>query len=160
MEYFIDSMSEIIVRKAKLEDLAQLLIFEQAIIDYERAFDSTIAEKNANYYDLKGMLNAKEVKLVVAECRGKLVGSGYAHVMSSEPYLKHRQNAYLGFMYVEPDFRGRGINRLIMQDLKNWCLMQGVREVRLDVYDANQVAVSVYEKAGFSKNLVEMRMVL
>jgi ribosomal protein S18 acetylase RimI-like enzyme len=35
-----------------------------------------------------------------------------------------------------------------------------VAETRLDVYDGNTAAVKAYEKAGFSKLSIEMRMPL
>ena len=66
--------------------------------------------------------------------------------------------AYLGFMFVREEHRGQGINKLIIQGLVDWTRTKGVNEMRLEVYDGNEAAVKAYEKAGFTKNLVEMRI--
>ena len=109
--------NEILIRTASFADLPKLLEFEQAIIEFERPFDPTLKEGSISYYDLKGMIPANEVEVVVATDNGKLVASGYAHIMESEIYLKHKKNAYLGFMYVVPEYRGMGINRKVVDRL-------------------------------------------
>ena len=88
---------------------------------------------------------------------GKLIGSGYARIEASKHYLLHTRHAYLGFMYVVPEHRGKGVNQLIIEALKQWSLSQNITELRLDVYSENQPAINAYEKAGFTKYLIEMR---
>src|SRR5215204_7618334 len=98
-------MDEIKIRKASLTDLEQLLAFEQELIKIERPFDPTIKPDPINYYDLKGMLTAPHVEVVIAEVNSKIIASGYARIDRSKPFLKHEHHAYLGFMYVLPDYR-------------------------------------------------------
>ena len=152
------SNKEIQIRTATFADLPILLEFEQAIIEFERTFDPTLKETKISYYDLKGMIPAKDVEVLVAVDDGKVIGSGYAHIMESEIYLKHKENAYLGFMYVNPEYRGQSINKRVVEELINWCSSKGINEIRLDVYSENSAAIKAYEKVGFSNNLVEMRM--
>jgi ribosomal protein S18 acetylase RimI-like enzyme len=61
-------------------------------------------------------------------------------------------------MYVDPQYRGRSINSGIIERLKQWCCKKGVTELRLEVYSDNLAAVGAYEKAGFSKHMIEMRL--
>jgi GNAT superfamily N-acetyltransferase len=103
------------------------------------------------------MIRAPHIQLLVAEINGQPVGSGYARIENSKPYLQHKQHAYLGFMYVEPAYRGRGVNKIIIEALEKWAISQGITEMRLEVYAENTPAVSAYEKAGFSALLVQMR---
>ena len=104
------------------------------------------------------MIGADDVQILVAECDGKLVGSGYARIEPAKDYLKYRRYAYLGFMYVRPQFRGRGVNKMIVEGLKQWCLEKYINEMRLEVYGENLPAVKAYEKAGFKRILTWMRM--
>jgi len=150
-------MDNIIIRKAVQSDLDTLFEFEQGIVTTERPFDHTLKEGEIHYYDLEAMIGAEDVQLLVAECDGELAGSGYARIEAVKNYLKHPQHAYLGFMYVKPEYRGRGINQMIMEGLKEWCREQNITEMRLEVYDENIGAVKAYEKAGFKKLLVWMR---
>jgi ribosomal protein S18 acetylase RimI-like enzyme len=146
------------IRKALLSDLEQLYILEQNIIQAERPFDPTLKKGPTHYYDLKEMITASHIELVVAELNDTIIGSGYARIETSKPYLAHTRHAYLGFMYVLPEHRGKGINKRIIAVLKNWASLQNVPELRLEVYYNNAIAIKAYEKIGFSKHMLEMRL--
>ncbi|HET9434996.1 MAG TPA: GNAT family N-acetyltransferase, partial [Chitinophagaceae bacterium] len=150
-------MNEIRIRKALPDDLDQLLNFEQDLIKTERPFDPTLNHDPINYYDLKTMLTAPHIEVVVAETDNRIIASGYARIERSKPFLKHEQHAYLGFMYVLPEYRGKGLNKKIIEALKNWAALQNINEFRLDVYYDNASAIKAYEKIGFSKHILEMR---
>ena len=150
-------MDQIKIRKATLGDLEQLLIFEQDLIKTERPFDPTVKSDPVNYYDLKAMLTASQVEVAIAEVDNKIIASGYARIDKSKHFLKHSNHAYLGFMYVLPEYRGKGINKQIIEVLKNWAASQNINEFRLEVYYDNTPAIRAYEKIGFSKYSLEMR---
>ena len=150
-------MSDIKIRKATVDDINQLLVFEQALIKYERPFDPTIKPEPVHYYDLNFMLAASHIHLVVAELANEIIGSGYARIDESRHFIKHTHFAYLGFMYVTPEHRGKGVNKLIMDSLKEWAASQGLAELGLEVYYYNQSAIKAYEKFGFKKHMIEMR---
>jgi GNAT superfamily N-acetyltransferase len=148
----------IYIRKATLDDLAILLEFEQGIITAERPFDPTLKEGIICYYNIEKMILANDVEVVVAVLDGKLIGSGYARIEDAKPYLNHHLYAYLGFMFTHPEHRGKGVNTQIIEVLTNWVRSQGVIEMRLDVYNDNPSAIRAYEKVGFKKHLINMRI--
>ncbi len=147
-------------RQATLEDLPELRKFEQGVVHAERPFAKNLQDGDITYYNLEQLISSDDAELLVAECGSNLVGSGYAKLMTSKPYLKHPIHSYLGFMYVDPAYRGRGINKLIIEALIQWSKRKGVLELTLDVYDENHASIRAYEKIGFGKNLVQMRMEL
>jgi len=149
-------MNQVIVRQATLADLDTLRTFEQGLIDFERPLDETIKGGDISYYDLEKMIAAESAEIVVAESAGEIVGCGYASIEDSKPYLNHRQHAYLGFMYVVPEHRGKGVNRLIIEELKQWSTSKGVTQMRLEVFATNPAAIAAYEKVGFAARLLEM----
>ena len=151
-------MKEILVREARPEDLDVLLQFEQELIRAERPYDECIREDPVVYYDLREMLKNSEIMVVVAELDGRIAGSGYAREAQARTYLDHETYAYLGFMYTMPEYRGKGINQAIIDRLSSWAVSKGMNELRLTVYEDNIPAVKAYEKAGFSKHIVEMRI--
>ncbi len=152
--------NHITTRPARIDDLDTLYRFEQGIITAERPFNETLKPGHINYYDLKEMLSLSYAHIVVAVDGDRIIGSGYARIESAKPFLQHEQHSYLGFMYVEPDYRGQGVNQLILDALKAWSVSRGIYELRLYVYNDNAVAIRAYEKAGFEKHLIEMRMEL
>jgi RimJ/RimL family protein N-acetyltransferase len=151
-------MKEINVRKAKDSDLELLRKFEQGVISAERPFDPTLKKGEVSYYDLNEMLTASHIHLVVAEFENEIIGCGYARIENAEPYLEHRQHAYLGFMYTAPEHRGKGVNKKVIDELKQWSLKKNITEMRLDLYYNNLPAINAYEKAGFKKHMTVMRM--
>jgi GNAT superfamily N-acetyltransferase len=151
-------MSGITIRKATINDLNTLLRFEQNLIAAERPFDKTLKSGHIHYYDLEEMIKASHVEVVVAESDNEIIGSGYARIETAKPYLVHQRHAYLGFMYVDPAHRGKGVNKKIIEVLKEWAVTQKITELRLDVYADNMAAIKAYGKAGFTSHLIEMRM--
>ncbi|MBT8321379.1 MAG: GNAT family N-acetyltransferase [Eudoraea sp.] len=151
-------MRDVIVREACLDDLQDLLRFEQELIQAERPFDPTIRQPPVNYYDLKAFLQDKNIGIYIAEYQGSLVGCGYGRARAARPYLDHEDYAYLGFMYTVPEYRGKGINQMVLKSLQSWAKKMGLNELRLTVYDENIAAIKAYEKAGFQKHIIEMRL--
>ena len=147
-----------IVRKATLEDVPVLLEFEQGLIKAERPMDETIKDGKISYYDVSEFIKNDDSELYVVELNGEIVASGYAKIKPDRHYLKHAKQGYLGFMFVPESRRGKGYNKLIIDALKAWCRERQVFEIRLDVYDVNHSAIRAYEKAGFKKHLITMRM--
>jgi ribosomal protein S18 acetylase RimI-like enzyme len=69
-------MTAIIIRKATINDLATLLIFEQGVITAERPFDSTLKNEPIHYYDIGNMITASDIELVVAEMNTQIICCG------------------------------------------------------------------------------------
>jgi GNAT superfamily N-acetyltransferase len=151
-------MNEIVIRPASLSDRETLLRFEQGVITAERPFDSTLKPGQISYYDLEELITAAHSELLLAELDSRPIGCGYARIETAKPYLNHERYSYVGFIYVEPDHRGKGVSAKIIEALKRWSLAQNVNEMRLEVYHDNVAAIRAYEKVGFSKHMLEMRI--
>ena len=146
------------IRKATRADLGILLEFEQALIRVERPMDPTIQEGEISYYDIAEFIKSEDAEVIVAEFEGEIVASGYARIKGDRHYLKHDKQGYLGFMFVSDRHRGKGLNKLIIEKLIQWCKDRAVYEIRLDVYQDNEQAIKAYEKAGFNKHMITMRL--
>lgn len=153
-------MTDFSVRQAAHSDLPVLKELEQGIITFERPFDSALKTGHINYYDLAAMLDDQNCHILVATDKSRVIASGYAKIVQSKPYVVSERHAYLGFMFVLPQYRGQGVNRLIVDGLFSWARSKDIDEVRLDVYAQNAAAIRAYEKTGFKKNLLEMRLSL
>lgn len=134
-----------------------LLAFEQDIIQVEKLFDNSLKDETY-YYNFPELISSPKTKVLVAEIENEIVGSGYAEIRKADHFLKHSEFAYLGLMYVKPAHRGKGINKAILQSLKEWIAEKEITEIRLLVYDENIQAKNAYIKAGFKAHVIEMRM--
>ena len=94
-------MDQPVVRPASKDDLEALL--------------GTIRTgNNVHYYDLEVLIRSADAYAIIAEIEGRIVASGYTRIERSEPYLTHAKHSYLGFMFVMPEYRGRGINKPLL----------------------------------------------
>ena len=148
---------DIAIRRATKADLPKLAEFLQFLVVAERPFDPTLKEGEIFYYNIEDFIVDEKSEILVIDYRHQIIGCGYAQIRSAKPYQNHELFGYLGFMYVSPEFRGNGLNNLLLDDLKKWVLSNGITEVRLDVYSENQAAIRAYEKAGFKQISTTMR---
>jgi len=151
-------MKEIYFRTAIIEDLPVLYDFEQCIIQTERPYDETLRSSHINYYDLKAMIESTDSEVIVAVYKKEIIGSSYVRIQQAAPYLKHTYFAYLGFMFVKPEYRGNGVSKRIIEEIKKVVRKKNVNELRLDVYNDNHSAIKAYEKAGLKRHLINMRI--
>lgn len=150
--------TSILIRSARLSDLPTLLAFEQGIIQAERPYDQTLKPDPISYYDIGELISSDDAEVVVAERDGQLIASGYAKRKASRDYVEPSQHAYIGFLFVSPEHRGEGVNKLILDHLFAWAAKNDLPEVHLTVYPDNAAAIRAYEKAGFEPYILEMRL--
>jgi ribosomal protein S18 acetylase RimI-like enzyme len=146
------------LRTANLDDLETLLQFEQGVVEAEKPLDPFLADRDICYYNIPELITAEHINFVVAIFNEEIVACGYVRIDNSKVYQKNLQHGYVGFLYVKPNFRGQKISTIILESLKEWATKKGLKELRLDVYNNNIAAIKPYEKFGFTKILVNMRM--
>lgn len=149
----------LIVREAQPEDYDALLALEQKVVEAERPFNADLKETGVHYYDIHRLISDQSTRMIVAELSGTIVATGYMQVRDSKSSLTHDKHGYLGFMYVAQEYRGLGLNKIVVQDLVDWGQSRGIRHFYLDVYADNAAAVRAYEKFGFQPSLIEMKLV-
>lgn len=148
------------IRHAMMDDLDILLVMEQGLIEAERPCDKHIKSGHCSYYDIPHLISSEQACMLVAEQDGQPIGCGYGEIRPSKEAHTHEQHCYLGFMYVNPEHRGKGIVPQLMQEIFAWSKAKGVMDFYLDVYADNPSAIRAYEKLGFAPCLVEMKMSL
>ena len=146
------------LRIATQDDLNDLLQFEQAVVEAERPFNQHIKAKQATYYDIPALINEINSQLLILEEKDQIIATGYIQIRPSKQSLSHEKHGYLGFMYVASEYRGRSLNRIVMDALIGWGKAQGIDVFYLDVYAENQAAINAYQKLGFKPSLVEMKL--
>lgn len=148
----------ITIRKATTEDLSILYEFEQGVLHAERPMDKTLKASKTFYYDIPNLISDQTAELVIAEINGVITGCGYARIKQARDCFQFDQFSYLGFMFTKEDYRGKGVNKTIMNYLYDWSLSRGIYEIRLEVYPSNNGAIKAYEKVGMQATMHTMRI--
>ncbi|MEP3891065.1 MAG: GNAT family N-acetyltransferase [Hellea sp.] len=146
------------IRTARMSDLSILKSFEQGIVTAERPYDKTLKADPISYYDIGEMILSNDSEVAVAESDGEILASGYVKRKRSLEYVVPDYHAFIGFLYVAPAYRGRGVNKLILNHLFDWARRNNLPDIHLTVYPENGSAVRAYEKVGFEPHLLEMRL--
>jgi len=79
---------------------------------------------------------------LVAEDRGRVVG--YVSAV-----IRRDGTGHVVSICVDPDYRGRGIGKALMNEILKKLRESGVCRVRLEVRVSNEVARRLYERLGF-----------
>src|SRR5512135_368592 len=127
------------IRVAKPSDIPDLLRHRRGM--YE---DMGYSDAEA----LRGMMTTSEPYLReamangtlhawIAEVEGRIAGGGLIIVSPwlSHPYDQQCRRATVLNMYVDPEFRRRGIARQLMQTMIDWCRKNGFVNVSLHASD-------------------------
>ena|SRR5665647_123850 len=120
------------IREAALEDLDDLMRIEAESFQEER-FSRKLLEM---------FVNEEEFETLVCEIDGAVVGYSAAY---TEPGVKSRVLS----LAVEKRLRGKGIGRLLMQDIERRAKTLRSAAVTLEVRVTNVVAVNLYMEEGY-----------
>lgn len=88
-----------------------------------------------------GLLSRPDSYLVVAEIEARVVA--YA------AFWQVLDQAELGDIAVDPEWRRRGLGALVLEHVMSQAAQQGVRELYLEVRESNRTAQRLYERYGF-----------
>lgn len=63
--------------------------------------------------------------------------------------VKGDRHTYIFLLYVKPEHRRRGIGKALMRYLENWARAKGDRQIGLQVFQSNTLALDLYHKLGY-----------
>jgi GNAT superfamily N-acetyltransferase len=151
--------AEIRIRTAGIGDLEHLLHHRvsmyEAMGHSDRKMLDQVAQVSEVYF--RSALPGGRYRGWVAEAgNGRVVGGGGIVVNDwpAHPRESMPQRVWILNMYVEPEFRRRGIARSLMDAMVEWCKESGYRNVSLH---ASVEGRPLYESMGF-KPTNEMRL--
>ncbi len=139
------------VRKAKREDMAQLVELCRAHAIYEKTtFDSKNIEAKLSKYILDPQFG---IKCLVVEEDSELVG--YATYMKQFSTWEGSFYVYLDCLYLKQETRGKGIGGKLMKRIKEYALSEDCMVIQWQTPDFNIDAIRFYEKIGGKSNTKE-----
>jgi len=86
---------------------------------------------------------------LIAETNGAVVGMLMMESHTDSPLFAHRHWAEIVALYVEPDARGKGTAKRLIDAAREWSASKGFAETRLYVTATNVSARSLYRATGF-----------
>jgi GNAT superfamily N-acetyltransferase len=150
---------DVLVRRAKLDDLAQLQKLGTELMLSDRRFDS-LQEKQWYFSDegrqylLKNIRGRNRVCLL-AEIRGMVIGYATARVLTIETWRPVKR-VELTNLIVTDRYRNHGIGHQLVAAFKEWGRGKGAVRFKVMTYALNKNAKRFYEDNGFSVQLLTL----
>ena len=81
--------------------------------------------------------------------------AGFIYLTTEADYFTGEKLGYISDLAVAPQAEGQGVGRLLMDAAEDWAREKGYQRLTLDVFAGNERARRVYEKNGFTEEVVK-----
>ena len=132
------------IRPARPDDAANIVWFDRALAEYEKALDKarmTEADVAAAFFG-----PSPRIFCDIGERDGKPVGVAIWYYNFST--WEGRHGIYLEDIFVVPEARGTGAGLALMRHLARRCRDEGLTRLQWQVLDWNAPSIAFYERLG------------
>jgi len=140
-------MGEVHVRAASEKEVPLILAFIKELAEYERLSHEVVATEEALQKWLFGERPVAEVAIGDDEDEP----AGFALFFHNFSTFLGRPGIYLEDLYVRPEFRGRGVGRVLLTHLAKLAKERGCGRLEWSVLNWNGPAIGFYESLGASQ---------
>ena len=161
-----ESQTGPIVRRATPADLpgigrlGALLVKEHYDFDTRR-FLAARPETQAGYASfISTQLEDADVAVLVADDNGDVIGYVYAAVEGYDYMALRGPAGVLHDIIVDPEYRGRGVGRLLLDAALEFFRSRGIPRVVLSTAERNETAQRLFAGKGFRRTMIEMTLEL
>ncbi len=151
-----------LIRRAMTSDLPRLGRLGALLVEAHHELDSQrfLAPNNRTPADYASFLRTKledpDAAIFVAEAHGDVIGYAYAAVEGYDYTSLRGPAGVLHDLIVEPEHRGRGVGRLLLNAVLTYLRTRSAPRVVLLVAEENQAAQPLFASVGFRRTMVEM----
>lgn len=144
METKISSKKDgFIIRRAEERDAALLLDFIRRLADYEKRLQEVVATEE----DIKSVVFERKIaEALIAEHMGK--PAGFAIFFYNFSTFLGKPGIYIEDLFVSPEFRGKGLGKLIFSFIAKLAIQRNCGRVEWTVLTWNEPAINFYKKIG------------
>jgi ribosomal protein S18 acetylase RimI-like enzyme len=136
--------------------LGALLVRTHYDFDPRRFLAATPGTERGYASFLGTQLGESDVVILVAEWQGRVAGYTYAGLEGVD-YMSLRGPAgMIHDIVIDPDHRGRGLGRLLLDATVAALEARGAPRVVLSTAERNEAAQRLFARAGFRRTMIEM----
>ena len=139
-------MANVRIAPGRNEDVPVILRLIRALADYERLSHQAVATEQ----DLRGALFGPKPFAEVILAWVDDVPVGFALFFHNFSTFLGRPGLYLEDLFVVPEWRGRGVGRLLLSHLAKIAIERNCGRMEWAVLDWNEPAIGFYERLGAS----------
>ncbi|MTG98864.1 MULTISPECIES: GNAT family N-acetyltransferase [Myroides] len=149
------------IRTATLADIQSILLLYRELFKQMAIYEPNyMKETDQDYEFVKSVINQENNFLIYVFEKDTQV-EGFVIVQKQDAPMYNcfvqQKLVYIMDIVVNPDSRGLGIGKALLQQVKSWAKSQGVNYLELNVLTANTAAQKLYEREGFTNFNQSMR---
>lgn len=133
-----------LIRPATAADVPEILRLIHALAVYEKLEDQAVGTPAALHANLFG--DRPVCEAMIAEVKGRAVG--FALFFSTFSTFLCKPGLYLEDLFVEPEHRGSGIGKALLQHLASQAVARGCGRFEWRVLDWNAPSIAFYRSLG------------
>lgn len=119
----------------------------QALADMPNVFLSTVAIASAQRDEFwQDLINGEETEIFGLFDQDKLIGITGVFLNRRDPA---RKSASFGMSYIDAEYRGRGLSKLLYQARIDWAKAKGFEKVVVGHREGNDISKAANQKFGF-----------
>src|SRR3990167_3381397 len=143
-------------RPADIHDILPITLLWTKMI--EEVFDGFIildkVEVDNFSFALCDRLRYPNTYTLLAESEGRIIGFIHGYIQE-RPYGKPREVAFCECLYIEPEYRGKGIDKELIEGFYNWAAEHDIPVEFMTKYDRS--LDEIWEHKGFTPYAIVYR---
>jgi len=157
-----DTQSGPVVRRATPADLPRigrlgaLLVEEHHGFDPQRFLAASRGTPEGYASFISTQLEDPDAVVLVADDGGGVIGYAYAAVEGYDYMALRGPAGVLHDVIVDPEHRGRGVGRLLLEAALEFLRSRGAPRVVLSTAEQNEAAQRLFVSTGFRRTMIEM----
>lgn len=145
--------TDVVVRRARAGDLDAVVAMRCALIEsssenpINRNLRRDFRDRAAPFF--AGQLDDPRCLTLLAVHADRTIGLLRCMLSSANPLHDPPRHGYVLSVYVEPEYRRRGVLSALVRQAETWCASQGVVEIRLHCAVENSDGNAAWQALGF-----------
>ena len=155
-EWSADTGVETVVRDYRTSDRSAILGLSERFTEFELpSWRAKREVDEANREAIAAALDATAARSVVLVADRNGAFAGFIHLLAKTDYFTKEDVGYVADIAVHPDHEGVGVAGRLLEAGQAWAKGQGLKTLTLQVFDGNDRAARLYEKHGFTREVVQ-----
>ncbi len=145
---------EIIIKDYSKSDIRSIAGEQKNFISYHRKFDKDYySGSKQQVKEISAYLNKRirdnNFRVFIAEKNKKIAGYVMGWIEQRPPIYKKRKVGYLSNIFVEKNYRDRGLGKILYFKMEDWFLSRKVDFIEIKADSRNLDTVQKFRKYGF-----------
>jgi dTDP-4-amino-4,6-dideoxy-D-galactose acyltransferase len=140
------------VNTSSIEKVTQLEKMVRGLYDNSRYREPWYSRKQKDDFYVEWIKNAIN-KSFDDICFANMVNSTVSGFVTLK---KHKSVGRIGLIGVAPEFRGRGIARVLLSKAEEYCLSENLSQIRVATQLSNLEAIKLYNRTGYTQDEINL----